>query len=83
MKVFVTGHLGYIGAHLVDVLKASGHEVTGCDLGLSRGVEELHRSMVELGFSKEDFEGDRYVRLRMLKKHVEWMLGYSLADSSR
>lgn len=39
MKVFVTGHLGYIGCHLVDVLRASGHRVTGCDLGLFKGCE--------------------------------------------
>ncbi len=39
MKVFVTGHLGYIGTHLVDVLKASGHQVTGYDLGLFQGCE--------------------------------------------
>lgn len=37
MKCFVTGHKGYIGAHLVDVLKAVGHQVTGCDLGLFDG----------------------------------------------
>jgi nucleoside-diphosphate-sugar epimerase len=39
MKVFVTGHLGYIGSHLVDVLRAAGHRVTGCDLGLFKGCE--------------------------------------------
>jgi nucleoside-diphosphate-sugar epimerase len=34
MKVFVTGHRGYIGSHLVNLLKEAGHTVTGCDLGL-------------------------------------------------
>jgi nucleoside-diphosphate-sugar epimerase len=37
MKVFVTGHRGYIGSHLVDVLKQEGHAVIGCDLGLFEG----------------------------------------------
>jgi nucleoside-diphosphate-sugar epimerase len=37
MRVFVTGHRGYIGAHLVALLKAAGHHVTGCDLGLFDG----------------------------------------------
>ena len=37
MKVFVTGHKGYIGVHLVDLLKQSGYAVTGCDLGLFDG----------------------------------------------
>ncbi|HET9552880.1 MAG TPA: SDR family oxidoreductase [Anaeromyxobacteraceae bacterium] len=37
MKVFVTGHKGYIGSHLVDVLKQAGHAVVGCDVGLFDG----------------------------------------------
>ena len=37
MKIFATGHRGYIGAHLVDVLKQEGHTVVGCDLGLFEG----------------------------------------------
>lgn len=39
MKVFVTGHRGYIGVHLVDLLKQAGHTVTGCDLRLFDGCE--------------------------------------------
>jgi nucleoside-diphosphate-sugar epimerase len=37
MRVLVTGHKGYIGVHLTDVLKAAGHHVTGCDLNLFEG----------------------------------------------
>ena len=39
MRVLVTGHRGYIGVHLVDLLKAAGHHVTGCDLGLFEKCE--------------------------------------------
>jgi nucleoside-diphosphate-sugar epimerase len=39
MRVFVTGHRGYIGVHLVELLKQAGHAVTGCDLGLFDGCE--------------------------------------------
>jgi nucleoside-diphosphate-sugar epimerase len=37
MRIFVTGHKGYIGSNLVDVLKQAGHQVTGCDVDLFGG----------------------------------------------
>jgi nucleoside-diphosphate-sugar epimerase len=39
VQIFVTGHRGYIGVHLVEVLRRAGHEVTGCDLDLFAGCE--------------------------------------------
>lgn len=50
MKVFVTGHRGYIGVHLVELLKAAGHHVTGCDVDLFEGCawEPLPRADIEL-----------------------------------
>jgi nucleoside-diphosphate-sugar epimerase len=46
---------------------------------LASGLEELHRSMIEHRFSRADFEGDRYVRLRTLKKRFDLMGACSLA----
>ncbi|MDP1725466.1 MAG: NAD-dependent epimerase/dehydratase family protein [Bacteroidota bacterium] len=34
MRVFVTGHQGFIGPHLIEILKSKGHFVTGCDINL-------------------------------------------------
>ena len=39
MRVLITGHRGYIGAHAIDVFQKAGHHVTGVDIGLYDGVE--------------------------------------------
>jgi nucleoside-diphosphate-sugar epimerase len=39
MRILVTGNRGYIGVHLVEILKAEGHSVTGVDLDLFEGCE--------------------------------------------
>ncbi len=39
MKVFVTGHKGYIGCVLVDILKKQGHSVIGYDTDYYSGCE--------------------------------------------
>jgi nucleoside-diphosphate-sugar epimerase len=39
MKVLVTGHNGYIGPHLIELLHASGHETIGLDVNLFVGCE--------------------------------------------
>jgi nucleoside-diphosphate-sugar epimerase len=64
MKVFVTGHRGYIGAHLVGLLKEAGHQVVGCDLGLFGGcgwepVPEADREIVSdvRSLTARDLEG--------------------------
>lgn len=65
MKVFVTGHLGYIGVHLVELLKADGHTVTGCDVNLFKDCEWEP-------FVKPDFElikDTRHITVEDLKGH--------------
>jgi nucleoside-diphosphate-sugar epimerase len=53
LRVFVTGHRGYIGVHLVDVLHRAGHEVTGCDLDLYAGCEWQEYSKPESELIKD------------------------------
>ena len=68
MKIFVTGHRGYIGAHLVDVLKQEGHTVIGCDLeplrGLQLGAPRRARPRVGQGRPRGRGPGPGRVRLR-------------------
>jgi nucleoside-diphosphate-sugar epimerase len=45
------------------------------EYNLERGMDELHRGLLQHGFSKEDFEGDRFVRLRVLKKRMDLLAG--------
>lgn len=65
LKVFVTGHRGYIGVHLVDLLKKAGHYVTGCDLGLFNGCEWEDYTKVD----KELIKDIRTLQIEDIKGH--------------
>ncbi len=65
MKVFVTGHKGYIGAHVVSILKTAGHDVTGCDIGLFDGCEFFKSEKPQQEISKDI----RLIREGDLKGH--------------
>ena len=72
MSVFVTGHRGYIGVHVVDLLKRAGHIVTGCDLDLFEGCEwePFARADAEL------FKDVRALQIDDLRGRVEALRGY-------
>ena len=64
MKILVTGHRGYIGPHLVRLLKEAGHHVTGVDIGyfdscnwepLPAADNEIHADFRAL--TERDLEG--------------------------
>lgn len=78
MKILITGHRGYIGPHLVRLFQEKGHRVTGADIGYfdtgncnpvpsdGKDISTDFRSLPERDL--ESFVGDRFVRLRTLKK---------------
>lgn len=53
MKVFLTGYKGYIGTHLVDLLKKEGYFVTGCDLGIFDGCEFSEYTKPDIELNKD------------------------------
>ena len=59
MRILVTGSSGYIGARLVPILEAAGHEVSGLDIGLYE----------EASFSPE-IPGSMRVDMRDLKPEL-------------
>lgn len=53
MKVFVTGHRGFIGTHLVSLLKKAGYFVAGCDIHLFEGCEWGEIPKVDLEITRD------------------------------
>ena len=63
MRVLVTGHRGYIGAVLVPLFQAAGHEVVGLDSDLYRGCTfgpaDALADVAEIDADLRDVEGDQ------------------------
>ena len=74
MKIFLTGHKGYIGAVAVDMLQTAGHEIIGLDTGLfadcafseaSKEIPELNKDVRDV--EEKDLKGfDAVVHLAAL-----------------
>ena len=60
------------GAHLKAARLEGGRIVKVVQIAspLWLGMEELHRKLVDHRFSKKDWDGDQFVRLRTLKRHL-------------
>jgi hypothetical protein len=40
------------------------------EYSLDTGMEDLYRRLKKINFSAADFDGERFVRLRLLQKHL-------------
>jgi len=65
MRILVTGGRGYIGTHLVEILKEEGHTVTDVDLNLFEGCE-FEPCVTADVFLQQDF---RSMEARQLEGH--------------
>ena len=52
-KILVTGHKGYIGTHLINLLKSAGYYVIGYDINLFEGT-----AWESFGTADEEWIGD-------------------------
>ena len=92
MRVLVTGHLGYIGPHVVDLLLSDGHFVTGVDLDLFPEstiypfrLPQVNRVMDIFDLRPKDLEGqDAVIHLAaisndamgILNPELTWKVNY-------
>jgi nucleoside-diphosphate-sugar epimerase len=56
VRVLVTGHLGYIGQHAVDLLLAEGHHVRGVDIDLYDGCDFYPPTMPQESYVRDVFD---------------------------
>jgi nucleoside-diphosphate-sugar epimerase len=56
MRVLVTGHLGYIGQHAVELLIAEGHYVKGVDLDLYDGCDFYAPTLPQVSLVRDVFD---------------------------
>ena len=56
MRILVTGHLGYIGPHLVELLRADGHHVKGVDLNLFKESEIYEHALPQENCIMDHFD---------------------------
>ena len=53
MRVLVTGHRGFIGCHVIELLREAGHTPIGCDSGLFDGCHWLPLPAAEVEWERD------------------------------